>query len=131
MWLYNEKTLDENTLLGYIGFVYMITNLTNGRKYIGKKLLKFKKTKQVKGRKKSFLVDSDWKTYFGSNKVLQEDVKNLGEQNFKREILHLCKTKGMCNYLEAKLQFENNVLESDEWYNDYIMCRLNGSHVKY
>jgi hypothetical protein len=109
----------------------MITNLTNGRKYIGKKLLKFKKTKQVKGRKKSFLVDSDWKTYFGSNKVLQEDVKNLGEQNFKREILHLCKTKGMCNYLEAKLQFENNVLESDEWYNDYIMCRLNGSHVKY
>lgn len=130
MWIYNNNTIDETILENYIAFVYLITNLTNNRKYIGKKLLKFRRTKTVKGKKKKLLIESDWKTYWGSNKDLQADVKELGETNFKREILHFCKTKGESNYLEAKLQFDNNVLLSDEWYNGQILVRLHSSHVK-
>jgi hypothetical protein len=128
-WIYDEKYIDENELAEYTGFVYLITNLTNNKKYIGKKLLKKTKTKQIKGKKKKILVESDWKSYWGSNKNLQEDVKNLGEENFKRQIIILCKSKGLCNYHEARLQFLYNVLESDEYYNDHIWVRVHRSHV--
>jgi hypothetical protein len=129
-WFYNDNLLDESDLLGYTGFIYNITNLLNGRKYIGKKLLKFTRTKKVKGKKKKVLIDSDWKTYYSSSIELQNDVKEFGEHNFKREILKLCSSKSACNYEEARLQFLYRVLESDEWYNNYIQCRIHGSHIK-
>jgi hypothetical protein len=129
-WYYEASLIDETILDSYVGFVYCITNLTNGKKYIGKKLLKFKKSKQIKGKKKKFLVDSDWRTYWGSNKTLVEDVSALGETNFKREILRLCKSKGECNYFEAKLQFQNLALESDDYYNEWIMLKVHKSHLK-
>ena len=129
MWLYNGIEISEDSLEGCTGFVYMITNLTNQRKYIGKKLLKNRRTKVVKGKKKRILVDSDWKVYWGSNKPLQEDVKSLGEENFTRQILRLCKSKGEANYWEAYHQFINEVLLSDMWYNDHIWCRVHRSHV--
>ena len=93
MWLYQGKSFTEEMIGDYYGFVYEITNLTNNRKYIGKKLLKRTKTKQVKGRKKRTLVESDWKDYYGSNKELQFDVETIGIHNFKRSILKLCKSK--------------------------------------
>ena len=130
MWIYDEKPVDETELMCYIGFVYLISNRINDKKYIGKKLLKFKRTKVVKGKKKRVLIDSDWRTYFGSNKVLIEDVATLGESNFNRIILHLCKSKGECNYLEAKLQFEHGVLEREDYYNEWILCKIHKSHVK-
>ena len=130
MWLYDDRQVDESVLEDYIGFVYIIENITDDRKYVGKKLLKFKRTKKVKGRKKKFLIDSDWKSYWGSNKSLQEDVKELGESAFRRRILRLCKSRGEMNYYEAKLQFEMGVLESDRWYNDAIMVRVHRSHLK-
>lgn len=130
MWLYNDKQVNEIELEDYIGFVYIITRLDNNKKYIGKKLLKFKRTKKVKGKKKKFLIDSDWQTYWGSNKVLLQELSEFGESLFKREIVKLCRTRGECNYHEAKLQFENNVLENDMWYNDWIMCKIHKSHVK-
>lgn len=130
MWLYNDKQINEIELEDYIGFVYIITRLDNNKKYIGKKLLKFKRTKKVKGKKKKFLIDSDWQTYWGSNKVLLQELSEFGESLFKREIVKLCRTRGECNYHEAKLQFENNVLENDMWYNDWIMCKIHKSHVK-
>ena len=120
MWLYDGIEISDESLDGYVGFVYMITNLTNQRKYIGKKLLKNRRTKIVKGKKKRTMIDSDWKVYWGSNKPLQEDVKSLGESNFTRQILRLCKSKGESNYWEAYYQFVNDVLFSDEWYNDHI-----------
>ena len=130
MWLYNDRPVDESELENYIGFVYIIENTNNDRLYIGKKLLKFKRTKKIKGKNKKILIDSDWKIYWGSNKVLQEDVKQLGESNFTRKILRLCKSKGECNYYEAKYQFDLGVLESDRFYNDAIMVRVHRSHLK-
>jgi hypothetical protein len=130
MWLYDDKPVDEPELENYIGFVYVIENKTDNRMYIGKKLLKFKRTKKIKGRNKKVSVDSDWKKYWGSNKNLQEDVLELGEDKFQRKILRLCKSKGEMNYYEAKYQFELGVLESDQYYNDAIMVKVHRSHIK-
>ena len=129
MWLYNNV---EFTDVGeYVGFVYLITNLTNDRKYIGKKNFYFSKTRTVKGKRKRTKVESDWKDYYGSNKELQKDVETLGREFFKREILKLCKSKGEFGYYEAKYQFENNVLESEEYYNTWIMCRVHKKHLTF
>jgi hypothetical protein len=128
-WLYNGSIVDSEVLDNYLGFVYNITNLTNDKKYIGKKLLKRTKTKQVKGKKKRTLVESDWKDYYGSNKELQADVETLGAHSFKREILRLCKTKGECNYYEAKIQFSLDVLEKVEYYNTWIMVKVHRKHL--
>jgi hypothetical protein len=130
MWYYNDQEINEEILEGYIGFVYNITNLQTNRKYIGKKLLKSRRTKQVKGVKKKIVIDSDWRKYWGSNKTLQTDVEELGEHNFKREILCLCKGKGELNYLEAKYQFIYGVLESDDYYNEWTMVKVHQSHIK-
>jgi len=130
MWLYYNELIDESILEEYVGFVYQITNLEDDRKYIGKKTLKFKKTKVVKGKRKKFLVESDWKKYWGSNKMLHLDLEELGEDKFKREILRLCKSKGEMNYYEAKYQFESGALESDKYYNDWIYIKVHKSHLK-
>lgn len=128
-WIYNNREIEEADVDGYIGYVYLITNLRSGRKYIGKKLLKSRRTKMVNGKKKKILVDSDWKKYWGSNKILIEDIKTLGEDSFKRVILRLCKAKGETNYWEAKYQMTAGVLESDLYYNEWIMCKIHKSHV--
>lgn len=129
-WTFESQPIDETILDDYVGFVYCITNLIDNKKYIGKKLLNFRRTKVVKGKKKKLLVESDWKKYWGSNKNLIADVEALGEDKFVREILKFCKSKGDCNYHEAKLQFERAVLETDTYYNDWIMCKIHRSHVK-
>ena len=129
-WLYNSRSLEEVDLEPYVGFVYMITNVSNGKKYIGKKLFKNRKIQQVKGKKKRILVNSNWKDYWGSNKPLQEDVELLGQERFQREVLMLCKGKGECNYFEALYQFQHRVLESPLWYNDHIWVRVHRSHLK-
>ena len=116
------------------GFVYLITNRATGRKYVGKKFFWSKKTLPItktRKRRKRLLVESDWRTYYGSNKHLQEDVVNQGSDMFFREILHLCKTKGECAYLETKEQFDRNVLLTDEYYNGIISCKIGGQTVKY
>jgi hypothetical protein len=76
------------------------------------------------------LVESDWRKYWGSSKHLQEDIDKYGEDNFNREIIHLCKTKGECAYLEAKEQFDRDVLLTDDYYNGIIQIRLGGNAVK-
>jgi hypothetical protein len=128
MWVYNKTIFDEIPE-GMVGFVYLITNLMNDRKYIGKKNFYFSKTRQIKGKKKRFKIESDWKSYYGSNKELIKDIEKFGEKAFRREILHLCKSKGDFAYLEAKEQFDRKVLESDLYYNDWIMCRIHGKHL--
>ena len=131
-WLFENKTID--TLPDdVVGFVYMITNKISGRKYIGKKLSKFKKTKLKSSRLKngtkkktkiSYQIDSDWQTYYGSNQVLIEDVKTLGSENFIREILRYCYSKNELNYYEAKYQFDKEVLTRSDWYNEWISVKV-------
>jgi hypothetical protein len=129
-WQYNKVDFTEDLIGNNYGFVYQITNLTNGRKYIGKKFFYSAKTKQVKGKKKKIKVSSDWQTYYGSSAELTKDVLLLGNENFTREILYLCQSKGECGYLEAKEQFVRGVMESDDYYNSWIMVRVRKSHIK-
>ena len=128
-WTYEGNLVDEELVYNHVGFVYNITNMTTGRRYIGKKLFTKAKTRQVKGKKKRTRVASDWMDYYGSNKELQADVEQLGIYNFKREILRLCKTKGECNYWEARYQFDYRVLESNDYYNSWIMVRVHKAHL--
>lgn len=115
-WLLNDKPYEGEDLKKYYGFVYLIINIKTNKKYIGRKY--FWHFKRVKGRRKK--VESDWKTYYGSSKPLLEDVGLLGEDHFLRVIISLHKTKGDVNYYEVKEQFQRNVLESDQYYNDNI-----------
>ena len=129
-WYYRGQQFKEEDIGDAYGYVYCITNLTNNKKYIGKKFFSKAGYKQVKGKRKKIRKPSDWLTYWGSNKYLCEDVKNLGENNFQREILHLCKTRSECAYLELKEQMVNCVLESEDFYNDWIMVKIRKSNLK-
>ena len=131
MWTYKGDEVDELPQ-DCEGFVYIITNLTNNKKYIGKKLARFKVTKPpLKGKKnkRRSTKESDWRTYWGSSEHLLSDVKELGEENFTREILHYCQSRGMLSYLEAKEQFDREVLLTDEYYNGIINVRVGSSKV--
>lgn len=129
MWYYNNQPVTEMPA-DYVGFVYLIENLTNGRLYVGKKLFKFSKSKQVKGKRKKFLVESDWQDYYGSNDELKEDVARLGSDNFKRTILYYCKNKGSMSYLELREQMDRRVLELDTYYNAWVSAKIHKKHVK-
>ena len=127
-----DGTLVEELPEDCEGFVYLITNLTNGQKYVGKKLARFKVTKPpLKGRKnkRRSTKESDWRTYFGSSDHLNADVKELGEDKFTREILYYCQSRGMLSYLEAKEQFDRKVLLTDEYYNGILNVRVGSSKI--
>jgi len=129
-WTYGGKKIDEIPD-EYEGFVYLITNTTTDQKYVGKKLAKFKTTKPpLKGKKnkRRGYKESDWREYWGSSDRLNEDVKNLGEKNFTREILYYCKSRAEMSYIEAREQFDRRVLETDEYYNGIINVRVGGSN---
>jgi hypothetical protein len=137
-WLFENKEVTEIPE-NCVGFVYLITNNLTGRKYIGKKLAKFSKTtyrvvklkngkkkrKKIKGK-----IESDWQTYYGSSIELSKDIETLGIENFSREILYYCQSKAECSYIEAREQFSRRVLESNDYYNGQIVCRIHGSHIK-
>ena len=137
-WTY--KDVEVTALPECIGFVYKITNNISGKSYIGKKLSNFTKTSYkmvtlksgIKKKKKvKKLVESDWQTYWSSSIELQNDVKELGEDNFTREILLYCQSKGSLSYMEAKYQFQYEVLEHpNEWYNGIIQLKVHRSHIK-
>ena len=130
-WTYQGKKVDELPE-DCEAFVYLITNTTNNRKYVGKKLAKFKKTRPpLKGRinKRRSKVESDWRDYWGSSDQLQEDVNQIGEDKFTREILYYCPSRGVARYLEAREKFERRVLEKDEYYNGIINVRVGGSKI--
>ena len=123
MWTYKGEELKE-VPDGYVGMVYLITNLSNGKQYVGKKQFHFRRTKTVKGKKKRTVVESDWQKYYGSNKELQEHVVLFGEQMFRREILYLCKNKSQMSYLELREQIDRRVLESELFYNGWISAKI-------
>jgi hypothetical protein len=138
MWYYNNAEITELPE-DKVGFIYLITNLVTGRRYIGKKLSKFSRVKYkmitqkngVKKRKKiRSKIDSDWQTYWSSSPEVQADVADLGADKFTREILYFADSKGQLSYLEAREQFHRRVLENPaQWYNGIIQCRIHRSHV--
>ena len=125
-WTYQGKEI-TNMPEDVVGFVYLITNTTNGRMYIGKKLARFKRARPpLKGRKnkRRYKVNSDWQDYYGSSDDLTIDVNKLGKDKFKREILFYCKSKAELSYVEAREQFARKVLETDQYYNGHIRVRV-------
>jgi hypothetical protein len=137
-WLYNGKEVNDEDIVGHFGFVYIITRLSDGKAYIGKKQLtstrKKKLTKKelaaapVKpGRKpttKKVTSESDWKSYWGSEPTLKQEVKTLGESHFQRVILRFCKSKKQLSYYEENEQHIRNVLaHPDKFYNSNISGR--------
>ena len=130
-WTYEGKVVEELPE-DCEAFVYLITNLIDHKKYVGKKLAKFKTTKKpLKGKKnkRRGTKESDWKTYWGSNAHLVDDVLRLGEHRFTREILYYSPSRGAASYLEAQEQFERKVLETDDYYNGIINVRIGGSNI--
>jgi hypothetical protein len=128
-WTYKGKEVTEIPE-EIEGFVYLITNLLNNKKYVGKKLARFKTTKPpLKGKKnkRRGYKESDWRDYWGSSDRLNEDVAALGTDKFTREVLYFCKSRAEMSYIEAREQFERRVLETDEYYNGIINVRVGGS----
>ena len=133
MWHYKGEEFTSDMIGDYIGFVYVITDLSNNKKYIGKKLFASKrKLPPLKGktRKRTVIKESDWQDYFGSSDLVKALIEEHGRDSFHREILHLCMTKGELSYLELIEQVERRVLLSDEYYNNIIQVRIHGSHVR-
>ena len=140
-WTYNNSPVEEIPE-GCIGFVYKLTNTTNGKFYIGKKNFWSSQTKQktvilkTTGEKKKKKIrskkESDWQTYHGSSEDVQKDVELLGAETFTREILRMCTTKGELSYYEAKYQFEEDVLlKPNQYYNGWISCKIHRAHLKH
>ncbi len=133
MWLYNEEEFTSDMIGDYVGFVYLLTDLKSNKKYVGKKIfISKRRLKPLKGktRRRTKLVESDWQKYYGSSEEVNALVEEQGPDTFKREILHLCKSKGEMSYLELKEQMEREVLLNDEYYNGIIQVKIHRSHVK-
>ena len=126
-WYYKGSAFTSDDIGDLFGFVYRITNLQNGKVYIGRKY--FYQKRKPKGGKRRVTSESDWKRYYGSSAELKQDIKEFGKQIFRREIISLHKTQGRVNYEETRQLFLNNVLtEADtdgtpKFYNSNILGR--------
>lgn len=138
-WIYNEAELTEIPE-SVIGFIYLITHIESGKKYIGKKnfyssvtrtkTITLKTTGAKKKKKIRSQKESNWKEYYGSSEDLTRDVNLFGKEAFHREILKLCYTKGEMSYYEAKYQFDHAVLlDPGMYYNSWIMVKVHRSHL--
>ena len=132
-WIYEDVVFEPTQLEDWVGFVYLITDLENGKKYVGKKnFWSTRRLPPLKGqkRKRTKKSESDWRDYFGSNEEVKLLVENSGRSRFRRKILRLCKSKGEMSYFEAKEQFDRDVLFRDDYYNEFIGCKIHSKHVK-
>tara|TARA_R100000458_G_C8217393_1_gene202841 strand:- start:94 stop:558 length:465 start_codon:yes stop_codon:yes gene_type:complete len=126
-WCYQGTTFTSDDINDFFGYVYCITNLRSGKRYIGRKYFIQKRKPRGGGRRRT--SESNWKTYYGSSKELAEDRKLLGNGNFKREILSVHSTKGRVNYEETRQLFLHNVLAETldngepAFYNSNILGR--------
>ena len=132
-WTYLGKAFESEDISEYYGFIYRITNTVNGYDYIGRKYFTtIKKRPPLKGKKnkRRETVETDWKDYWGSSARLVEDMTRLGKDKFTREIIHLCKSRGETNYMEAYYQFKEGVLLKENNYNGIIQIKLGKGSVK-
>ena len=133
MWIYKDKEyskFEEFEDPKVIGFIYMITQISTNKKYIGRKMFMDTRTKTIKGKKKKIKTENDWSDYWSSSDTIKELVKEVGEQDFKKEILTLVYSKGMMTYLEEFALYYVGSLESDEWFNNNIRSKVYRSWVK-
>ena len=123
-WLYRGKVFDVAPEDAF-GFVYRITNLVSGKKYIGRKYFESVRRKKVKNkvRRKVVIKNSGWASYTGSNKSLTEDIAAMGIDKFRFEILAIGYTKGHVNYLEENIQHKLDVITSEKYYNHSVGSR--------
>jgi len=132
-WTYLGKTFESEDIADNYGFIYRIINTTNGHDYIGRKYFTtIKKRPPLKGKKnkRRETVETDWKDYWGSSARLVEDMARVGKDKFTREIIHLCKSRGETNYMEAYYQFKEGVLLKENNYNGIIQIKLGKGSVK-
>lgn len=127
-WMYRGKLFTPDMVDRYVGMVYKITDETNGKMYIGKKLFTKSKTYQKNLKKKRMRVESDWQTYTGSSDALNEQIEDGA--TIKKEIIHLCTSKGWMTYLETKEIIMSDAILSDEYYNTWFSARVRKSHLK-
>lgn len=136
MWTYQSTPIQTIEDLpnpeNLYGFIYVITNMKTGQLYIGKKQFYSKRKKNLAKRdlstdkrKKTYthvIKESDWLNYWSSSDRLKEDMKLLGAQWFKREIIELSCSEKYLTFAEIAHQIKNEVLKFDG-YNDNIMGR--------
>ncbi len=136
MWLYKQKVIEKLEDFGQdiFGFIYIIKDKETDKFYIGKKqIMSQTNVKLNKGElaslpiqrgrkpsKKKVIKESNWKDYWGSNKILLDEIKSKGKEKFSREILLLCSTKKELTYWEVYYQMKFDVLRVDS-YNDSIL----------
>ena len=126
-WIYEGKPFTSDDIGDFFGYVYVITNKSTGKKYIGRKY--FVQKRKPRGGKRRVTSESDWMRYYGSCPELKLDIKEMGRDSFTREIKSLHKTLGKTNYEETRQLFLNNVLTealddgSPMYYNSNILGR--------
>ena len=126
-WTYEGATFTTDDIDNFFGFVYCITNNTNGRQYIGRKY--FWKFRTPRGKKRKVKSESDWKNYYGSSEELKEEIQQLGRCNFSRVMLSLHQTAGKTNFEETRQLFLKGVLTESlsdgtpKYYNSNILSR--------
>ena len=130
-WFYHNtaEEFKEEHIADNIGYVYIITSIQTGKKYIGKKLFTKAGYRHINGKKKKIRKASDWLNYWGSNEELQKEVIKNGENQYTREILHLCRTRSECSYRETYEIFLRNALLTDSYYNKWVSCKIHKTHV--
>ena len=135
MWYYEGEVFTSEMIDGYIGFVYEITDLSNGKKYLGKKKLSATRTlKPLKGfkRKRKVISESDWMDYYGSSEEVKALVLESGAERFSRRILRLCKTTAEMSYYEMKEQMARDVLlKPNHYYNAFVGGKIHRNHLKH
>ena len=132
-WYYKDKIFTSEMIEDYVGFVYQITDKTNDKKYIGKKgLISKRRLPPLKGKKRRRIkiIETEWQDYYGSSETVKMLVEEYGTERFHREMVRLCKRKAEMSYYEAKLQFDTDcILKPDEYYNEFIGCKINRKHL--
>jgi hypothetical protein len=124
-WMYNNQEFTTADIGDYVGFVYIINNITKGKFYIGKKnFYKVVKLKPLKGKTRNRLKKSytNWEVYTGSSNELNNDI--LAGDQITKTIIKLCTSKASMTYYELKHQMAMDAMFRDDCYNGIINVRL-------